>query len=219
MTTRNRPAPSATDWGLLEYPKLLALSVIDSFGGGKVEGYSYRNIAGTNTLSDHATRTAFDYFNSPSVMQQMADWMIKQPGIKYVIYNRQIWTPEKGWHKYTGEDPHTGHVHTSIQSGFNLKAFQGFKKSIGGIFPGSIEQGATTASGKKDQFDQHAIDVGLATSSGAFPGLSDWQSITPQAALKVIGGVILVGIGLVILVKDQAPAVVAKTVNTALKAG
>lgn len=34
--------------------------------------------------------------------------------VKYIISNRQIWTPESGWRRYTGESPHTLHAHVSI---------------------------------------------------------------------------------------------------------
>ena len=36
--------------------------------------------------------------------------------VKYVMYNRQIWSAKNGWkpRKYTGSNPHTGHVHVSV---------------------------------------------------------------------------------------------------------
>ena len=36
--------------------------------------------------------------------------------VKYVIYNRQIWSAKSGWkpRKYIGSNPHTGHVHVSV---------------------------------------------------------------------------------------------------------
>ena len=27
------------------------------------------------------------------------------------IFNHRVWDPLQGWHAYTGEDPHTGHIH------------------------------------------------------------------------------------------------------------
>lgn len=35
-------------------------------------------------------------------------------GVKYVIWNHQIWTPAQGWHPYNGPSPHTDHVHVSF---------------------------------------------------------------------------------------------------------
>lgn len=34
--------------------------------------------------------------------------------VAYVIYNRRIYTHARGWYKYTGSNPHTSHVHVSI---------------------------------------------------------------------------------------------------------
>ena len=36
--------------------------------------------------------------------------------VKYVIYNRQIWSANSGWkpRRYTGSNPHTSHVHVSV---------------------------------------------------------------------------------------------------------
>lgn len=33
----------------------------------------------------------------------------------YVIWNGQIWTPARGWYKYTGPNPHKAHIHVSIK--------------------------------------------------------------------------------------------------------
>jgi peptidoglycan hydrolase-like protein with peptidoglycan-binding domain len=44
---------------------------------------------------------------------------IAHPTTKYVIWNRTIWSRSHGFEarKYTGEDPHTSHVHISGRSG------------------------------------------------------------------------------------------------------
>jgi len=34
--------------------------------------------------------------------------------IEYVISNGQVWTHSLGWHKYTGSNPHEGHIHISV---------------------------------------------------------------------------------------------------------
>lgn len=33
--------------------------------------------------------------------------------VSYVIWSRRIWTPAAGWRPYTGDNPHTAHVHVS----------------------------------------------------------------------------------------------------------
>ncbi len=40
------------------------------------------------------------------------------PRLKYIIWNRRIWTPAKAaqWHAYSGVNPHDKHVHVSVVS-------------------------------------------------------------------------------------------------------
>lgn len=40
----------------------------------------------------------------------------KDSRIKYVIANGRIWEPDKGWQPYNGADPHTGHMHVSVNT-------------------------------------------------------------------------------------------------------
>lgn len=37
--------------------------------------------------------------------------------IKYIIWNRRIWTLNLGWQPYGGDNPHTKHLHLSVRSG------------------------------------------------------------------------------------------------------
>jgi hypothetical protein len=42
------------------------------------------------------------------------------PAVKYVIFNRRIWSKSRnaeGWRDYDGDNPHTGHVHVSVGIG------------------------------------------------------------------------------------------------------
>jgi hypothetical protein len=87
-----------------------------SFPGGRFEQYAPkggRNIQGTNTPSLHNQGLALDlYPGKDQNLQDVADWAISQPGVKTVIYNRQVWNPTQGWHPYSEKgDPHTTHVH------------------------------------------------------------------------------------------------------------
>src|SRR5688572_3459365 len=41
----------------------------------------------------------------------------RDPRLKYVIYERRIWFPSSGWKPYYGINPHTIHVHISVNSG------------------------------------------------------------------------------------------------------
>lgn len=52
-----------------------------------------------------------DGINANSVIAKI----IKDPRVAYVIYERRIWTKEKGWYAYTGVNPHDKHFHVSIK--------------------------------------------------------------------------------------------------------
>ena len=67
--------------------------------------------------SDHNTGYAVDLTHDPKNNIDCAD-IFKQlqndPRVKYLIFNYRIWTPEKGVDVYTGSNPHTKHIHISI---------------------------------------------------------------------------------------------------------
>lgn len=63
--------------------------------------------------------TARDFTHDPTYlnMQWVADTLVanRDPRIKYIIWNRRIWTPGTGWRAYTGgPNPHTTHLHLSV---------------------------------------------------------------------------------------------------------
>lgn len=72
--------------------------------------------------SDHPKGRALDFMinnvsNGKARGDALANDLIKnykQWNIKYVIWNRYIWTPSQGWHRYNGPSPHTDHVHASF---------------------------------------------------------------------------------------------------------
>jgi hypothetical protein len=72
------------------------------------------------TKSDHNSGDALDIgINSPEQGQQIAQKLIKEAGdrnVKYIIWNKQIWNPSisNEWRPYTGDNPHTSHVHVSF---------------------------------------------------------------------------------------------------------
>lgn len=45
--------------------------------------------------------------------------LVGDPRVKYLIWNRRIWTPARGWHPYVGKNPHDHHMHVSV---FNTDA-------------------------------------------------------------------------------------------------
>jgi len=69
--------------------------------------------------SDHPHGRALDFmtYKDSKKGTALANDVIKnykQWGVKYVIWNRYIWNPRVGWHKYNGPSPHTDHVHVSF---------------------------------------------------------------------------------------------------------
>jgi hypothetical protein len=60
-------------------------------------------------------------FNAPFTPEQFVQWLVRRardgklPWLRYVIYNRRIWTRSNGWvtQRYNGSNPHDKHVHVS----------------------------------------------------------------------------------------------------------
>lgn len=100
----------------------LKMTVANLFGikPGSIGGRAYRPYR-----SDHTTGHAIDIPGSGDRGQQIADWVITvaaQFKVKYIIFNRRIWYPGKGWQVYNvpkavdsfaSDGAHTRHVHVS----------------------------------------------------------------------------------------------------------
>lgn len=75
------------------------------------------------TKSDHNLGNAFDITHDPDVGcsgDVIAAAAIKDPRVKYVIWNRRIFNRQRGdtqFRPYTGKNPHTKHCHVSILAG------------------------------------------------------------------------------------------------------
>jgi hypothetical protein len=71
-----------------------------------------------NPNSDHNSGLAVDLTHDINNGIDCAD-IFKQlqndPRVKYLIFNRKIWTPENGVDIYTGSNPHVKHLHISIK--------------------------------------------------------------------------------------------------------
>lgn len=50
--------------------------------------------------------------------QMLADALVRGRDyrIKYIIWNHRIWYPSSGWQAYNGPNPHTHHVHVSVNN-------------------------------------------------------------------------------------------------------
>ena len=112
-------------------PRALWDIIHANFPQARFDGiYNPRNIAGTNTRSLHAEGRALDIGLSvgnptektigDSLFQIFVD-TAAQAGFQEIIWNRQIWSSaHPNIHHYTGQNPHTDHVHV----GFTRQASQ-----------------------------------------------------------------------------------------------
>jgi hypothetical protein len=93
---------------------------------------------------DHPWGKAIDFmansFSGPGLQRgnEAASWMINHPGVfgtKYVIWRRQV-TSGDGWHPYSGDSPHTDHVHFSyFKRGGPVGGIPYLHRDRGGFIP------------------------------------------------------------------------------------
>lgn len=80
--------------------------------------YNCRNVRGGSTLSYHAGGRAWDAMTTDRALgDRVFAWCIANAsalGLEELIWYRQIWTPSRGVHPYSGPNPHTDHVHIGI---------------------------------------------------------------------------------------------------------
>lgn len=125
MTNWNAMSKGRNDWYLA--PSLIAL-------GNEINArWPKRDTASDGAIGDasHQARVsdhnpdwsaggvvrAIDVDNNGIDVQQLLDATIRDQRVWYVIWDRHIYSRTYGWKKqpYTGDDPHTGHLHISIQ--------------------------------------------------------------------------------------------------------
>lgn len=90
-------------------------AIIDRFGGSSLGVYVCRTQHGSSNLSAHGEGRAYDHaWTDQATGQAIADELVAHNadlGLQVVIWWHRIWSYTKGWHAYTGPDPHTGHLH------------------------------------------------------------------------------------------------------------
>lgn len=68
--------------------------------------------------SDHNTGLAVDLTHDPAHgidCQEIFNKLKEDERVSYLIFNKKIWSKEKGERTYTGSNPHTKHLHISIK--------------------------------------------------------------------------------------------------------
>jgi hypothetical protein len=107
--------------GLRPHVKAEADFIVNTWGL-QVLGFAFRNIEGTNTLSDHARGLALDAMlpSNQTQRQNIGDAIFnhyiqnaKTKHVHYVIWQHTIWSVERGSHAYT-KNSHFNHVHISF---------------------------------------------------------------------------------------------------------
>lgn len=146
----NGPQPGA--WGAMDW----FLSAYKSKGGVSDGIYNCRSVRGGRTTSVHGEGRAADFGIRPygasygTALANKIVAMSKELGVQCVIWNRKIWSsayPHAGWRRYSGIDPHTGHLHveftwTQARKGRSEAAKQ-WAKVLGGKAP-KTPQGASS---------------------------------------------------------------------------
>lgn len=150
----------------------------------EVGGYSERNIAGTNTLSDHALGLALDVViadrigKEPSpdqirVGNSIVDWLISNPdafGTKYVVWDERIISRGRqgeGWRPYRLRDSgvtqaHRDHIHISFEADHARKIGpmgNGWTKGIGKYRRYEAATGPIDAPTSGDSGDQNLLNT------------------------------------------------------------
>jgi len=121
----------------VENIKQMANYILSLFGGSgayNMGDYVYRNIAGTNVLSEHAKGLAVDIGGPTNVLHDVFNWALGQKnklGLKTAIWQNDIWSLQRGMRRggYRKND-HYNHVHLDFLEGF------GQMFGLGGGFAG-----------------------------------------------------------------------------------
>lgn len=155
--------------------------------------HGVKNIGGwraSDPFPDHPSGHALDYMISSNAQgDAIAQDVINNAqflGVKYLIWNRRTWSPDKGWQPYTStSNPHTDHVHVT------------YNDSPGTGSGGTATPIGTSPVSKTDSTCAWSVSLPLKGDSCV---LSKVQART-LFSLVLVGGSLVVGIaGVLILV-------------------
>jgi len=100
--------------GIQPYARSAAQEISGKFGISNIGGHA---TSGHIRGSDHYTGNAIDVMGGKGGVVRYALQNAGRLGVKYIIHNRKYWEPGRAPVRYTGSNPHTGHVHISFHSG------------------------------------------------------------------------------------------------------
>ncbi len=185
------------------------VQTIANFIGNKFGLKTIYGWRASDPFPDHPSGHALDFMiSSKEQGDQIAQELIGQAntmGLKYLIWNRQTWNPQRGtWERYTSTgNPHTDHVHATFTDspasdlGSKLAAYAG-----GGATP----QGLNSDQDFKDS--ECAMPLKLPKYTGIGPDfgggkiclLSKVQARVPAATFFFISATVVGLVGVTLLV-------------------
>lgn len=93
-----------------KFPNIVIYSIGDTAHQAEPSDHN-PNKYGRVNAEDFMLRNGFDHADAV----WLCSWLIQDSRTKYVIFNRRIWESDtRKWTTYTGSNPHTDHVHLSI---------------------------------------------------------------------------------------------------------
>jgi len=145
--------------------------------------------------------------NGTVLASNLAAKLGRHPAMKsgaYVIWNRRIISSDRrseGWRTYTGDNPHTDHVHVSIardQRNYDSAAAWGSLTSGSGDLGGTAPSAPPVGPGSDPLTASAAHTYGGVSNAGLMSGAPDGDDVRRLALVGVLllGGVALVAAGL-----------------------
>jgi murein L,D-transpeptidase YcbB/YkuD len=110
---------NAPHTGTLEIQHQLLSRIAGTTNGGL---YVCKEIKGSSTLSFHSIWQAGDVMVPSQTAETPQGLAVVGILMKYsteldiqrIIHGKKTWDPKRGWHAYTGSDPHWNHVHWEV---------------------------------------------------------------------------------------------------------
>lgn len=131
----NKSAPLKMMGRVAEHVGLAGREISGRFGINNIGGHA---TSGHIPGSDHYTGHALDVMVGGKKGRRVLNYALQNAGrlgVKYLIHNRTYYAPSNGWRgeRYTGSNPHTGHVHISFNAGGGGGASRGGGGASGNV--------------------------------------------------------------------------------------
>lgn len=154
---------------------------------------------------DHPLGLALDFMTNNG--QALADYLVANAdrlGVNFVIWNHKTWNRAKGWHAYTGDNPHTDHVHGSFFNAGDAAKRTGFGGAMARMTAGLPGPGDLTGAVSDAAGALREMAAGV-TAIGDFAAkLRNWWGLPSSYVRMTAGGlgIGLVLVGVILLVRE-----------------